>query len=122
MKALALILAASLTVVGLAQSPYATQYVDLWKVVQDVRTAFRITPKEGISNDDLPILNIFLDNRQMDSLWNAINGLNGGPITTLEQLSGVKYFGPASIAVVLIFHRFPDEATVAPRIIGRVKL
>ncbi len=107
---------------ALAQNPYVTQTVDNWKIVQDVRAAFKISTRPGIGVPDLKALEIFLSNRQLASIYNALaakalstgSQLNAVKLTTLQELSGTKHLGPTSLAIILIFHSFTDEATVAP--------
>ncbi len=122
-----------LALVGLScfaqTNPYIPKYVDMWKVVQDVRAAFKIATKPGIVVADLATLDLFLDSRQLSSLYDAFAAralstaanISTVKITLLADLANVKYMGASSLAMVLIFYSFTDELTVGPVVVGKVK-
>ncbi len=81
-------------------NPYAS--VDPMDKVVALRAAFDIETKTFLTQDDLPLLEIFLTERQLRNLWLALADF-GGTMSYREDVLEVDQIGPVSLYRILVF-------------------
>jgi hypothetical protein len=102
-------------------NPWEAPTISRWAVVQEIREIYSIVPIQGLSMEDLPRLDLFLNSRQLAGLWSALEQM-GGRTESLASLLSIKYLGPSGLGLVLVFHQFSDEAALAPSVLGSIEV
>ncbi|MEM4531652.1 MAG: hypothetical protein QXY39_07280 [Thermofilaceae archaeon] len=103
-------------------NPFATPKVNLYEWVLTVRKALKIEPikiDERNPFDPRFVVLLWIIGMNTQALAQLVEYCSIYPApVTLEQLSKVSYFGSArTIAKLLIFFSFPDEASFASQLV-----
>ncbi len=107
MKYVAVVMAVLAIGVAAFGNPYAAP--NPMDQVIAMRDAFNVLPKQSLTQGDLPLLELFLTERQLTELWTALAAYGEDGMIYRDQVEEVKWIGEVTVLRILIFFDLPEK-------------